>query len=322
MRPPPPKPNRLPPMAKFSRPSDRKPAPATQARRLIKARQHHVLTLYARGKTPEEIAVLTGAHVNHVRRDIATATNALIKDWAQPTAQQTFVRYAAFQLDIVRRLQKACEQFAKDERNKQYSAMVSALRAQSDIYDKVMSKGAELGVIQRSTAGSHIRLQGKDLRHELKTEISKLNKLLTEIDDATQQASVRQTTTSRSTVTFVTRLRKPIVDDYGVVRTIPDWKYRTRVYGPSGEEIPNYQLGPDQQGLLPQPDPDRELRLQFLRERNVPFAELDDGTIILTRTEEQTTTRTVLPDRHTIVEEREPTVVEEDTSWLVRPSRK
>lgn len=248
-------------------------SPKTQAerrkikRRFIKARQHTFLTLYSSGMTPEQIAVKHQMTVNHVKRDLTIAIEDLIDHYAKPNPQQTFVRYASFQFDIVKQLQNMIDVFLKDPVSKQYSATTSALRTQSDIYDKVLDKGIEFGVIEKKKATASLRQEPQDLRASIRIEIKQLTRLLDEIDEADQvkALSPAQSLTQQPRLSVTGKrlgrppagelsdkekirrshhalgnhqktiyITKPIRNEYGIVRSIPDWKYRKQAWSEGG----------------------------------------------------------------------------------------
>ena len=97
-----------------------------------------MLGLYAGGKTPQQIAVVLDMRLNLVTHDLRVAIDELVREYAKPTPAQTFVRYAAFQFGIITELKDAASKFMQDDSSKQYNALISSLRAQSDIYDKIM----------------------------------------------------------------------------------------------------------------------------------------------------------------------------------------
>ncbi len=192
---------------------------------LLRARQHKVLTLHAQGKTTEQIATMMGMKPNHVTVDIDRGIDRLIRHYASPP-QHTFVRYAAFQFNIIQKLQDLVDKFRSDPQTTQYNAAVSALRAQSEAYDKVLDRGLSFGVIPKKQASEAIRKEPKDLRMELRTEIDTLTKLLDAVDDATQARAIR---VGSDNVSYAVIVKKPLRNAYGIVRAVPDWKYRKLV---------------------------------------------------------------------------------------------
>lgn len=233
-------------------------------RLLVKSRQQIILELYASGKPIDQIALKLKMQRQHVTRDLNIAIQEMIEAFAKPTPQQTFVRYATFQLAVVRRLGEAIQAFKADKYNKQYNAWVSALRAQSDIYDKVYSKGLEYGVIKKAKADPKALQGSTDIRKELRVEIDVLSTLLDQIDDQTQRQGLKGRAI-QSRITYAVRVRKPLRTEFGIARAIPDWKYRRAVYDSQGNEVPSASLSPDQQLLIPHKDPDHRLHQELNR---------------------------------------------------------
>jgi hypothetical protein len=232
-----------------------------------------MLSLYAEGKPPEQIAIQMGMSVNHVKRNLKIAINSLIKHYADPSPQQTFVRYAAFQFGIIRKLQDTHSLFMGEaapqskSAPKQYSAAISALRAQSDIYDKIVSQGKEFGVIQQRQASEHIRKPPTELRVELRKEVETLTRMLDEIDEADELRN-KGSTTIRKRITYTVRLRQPMRDDMGVIRALPDWKYRR--HPPEPPPTPLTDLTPEQRRLASEIDLTKRMQQELLRHRDDP----------------------------------------------------
>lgn len=201
--------------------------------RLIKARQARILRMHASGKTPEEIAIDLDIGVNIVNRELGTALDSLVKHYAMPTPEQTFVRYAAFQFEVIRKLEESLEVFRDDSETKQYNAMISALKAQSDIYDKIMNKGTEFGVIQKKKAAENIRKKPQELRIELRKEATILLQLLDEIEDA-GEIDTGSTKLSKRVTKII---RKVITVGNEVKRAGVDWKYRTKTFDEEGKKV-------------------------------------------------------------------------------------
>jgi hypothetical protein len=235
-------------------------------RRLVKARQALILGLYASGRTVEQIAARLGSKAQHVTRDLNIALDQMVKHYALPSPAHNFVRYAAFQFGIIHKLQDACELFTADPDSKQYNAMVSALRAQSDIYDKIIDKGITFGVISKSKADpDRIRQSPATLRVELREKIQTLEILLDEVDEHAELRSQRKqlqlqqslplpTGDTRSRSGYAARIRKVQRDSYGIVRLLPDWKYKRELYDSDGNRIPIYaRTEQDKANLVPDP---------------------------------------------------------------------
>jgi len=153
--------------------------------RLQKAQESLILSLYSEGRTPEQIAIQLNMNKREVKTGIRRALDHHLKLYATPSPEHNFVKYASFQYNIIQKLQSACDMFLNDPDTKQYSALVSAYKAQSDIYDKIMAKGQELNVIQKRSASDDIRMTSKDIKEAVVTQITTLEKLVTHIDERT-----------------------------------------------------------------------------------------------------------------------------------------
>jgi hypothetical protein len=210
--------------------------PGASASLLLRARQQQALRLLSEGHTLDQIALELGTRIQEVQQDIAKASDRLVKLYAC-SPQHTFVRYAVFQLGIINKLQAAVERFEADKKTVQYNAVVSALRAQSDAYDRILEKGLSFGIIERKQASGAIRKPAADIRNMLKTEILTLSRLLDEVDLSIEFKTARARFTARQQEaalqresTYAVIIRKPLVGPHGVIRAIPDWKYRRRTY--------------------------------------------------------------------------------------------
>lgn len=249
---------------------ERKPKVSVSSteRSLVRARQQKVMSLHSQGKTHDQIAVLMNMRSQEVSKDVDNAIDRLIRHYTA-SPQHTFVRYATFQFDIIRKLQQLLERFQADKKTVQYNAAVSALKAQSEAYDKVLEKGFSFGVISRKQASEAIRHQPQDLRAELRTEITILSRLLDEIDDPTQARGLRGPA-SQTEGSFTVIIRKPLRNAYGIVRALPDWKYRRRVTRtlPDGTqiEVPRSALTREDLDLLPEDDSTKLQRALLLEE--------------------------------------------------------
>lgn len=221
-------------------------------RTMVLATREQVLEMYTQGKTPEEIARRLQLLPATIERHIAGALDALVRHWAKPSPQHTFVRYAAFQLGIIKKLQAAHDSFMGSEEGKQYGAAVSALRVQSDIMDKVMDKGAEFGVITTRRADSSINMSQTDLRQELKNEIAIMVSLLDKIDthDTFKARRAAQLKRTNCKPRYLVKIRKVKRDPLGFVTILPDWKFRKQAHKDAGGFIPQHTSTPEQRAIL------------------------------------------------------------------------
>jgi hypothetical protein len=277
---------------------------------ILRTRQSEILRHYSAGKTPEEIAVMYQMRLNQVTRDINVAIDRMIKEYATPSPEVTFVRYAAFQLGIVSKLQDAVEDFKADPKATQYNALVTALKAESDIYDKVLDKGQDLNVITKKAAKGSIRATSIDLRATIKRELITLEKLSREIDDDTQFTALRQGEESptpynpianlkgmtgpssnkspsksdlQSKITYVAKIRKVERNAFGIVKSIQDWKYRDKkVFDSTGKYIKKADITIQQKESVITSEEDKglALRKKFYESRGIAYVETTDGKLI------------------------------------------
>lgn len=310
-----------------------------QPKVVIRARQQQILKMYSQGKPIEQIAVELGMQAGAVTRNLNTAIDRMIQHYAMSTPQQTFVRYAAFQMNIVQKLQRTYERYINDPDVKQYNAAIQALRGMSDIYDKVMEQGYAYGVIERKKADRQsIEGKAQDIRGELVAEVVQLTRLIETIDDSTQGKAMLQgrppltdqqpgngvSGAVRTSITYTRIIRKPMRNEFGIVRAIPDWKYRTKLYAERSDgkyvEQPISNLTPEQKESLAPHDPDRKLHEQLAKEQGKQLVTTADGHSFLIEKEklspitETTPSNLTAPIPDTITK---PT--REQSSWLVKP---
>jgi len=214
-------------------PAEKRKPTKYSKRTLIKARRQIILKLHTEGKTNIQIAEAVAINPALVQREIDLATEEFLRSWAEQGPEHTFVRYASFQLNIVRKLQAAHDRFLKDKHNKQYNAAISALRAQSDIYDKVLDKGITFGVIEQTKAKDHIRQSSGEIRIRLQKEVRVLSRLLEEVDNPPgpppKQLTLPPSTGTddlQSASTLYPIIVNPLMGPLGVIRDSPDWRLR------------------------------------------------------------------------------------------------
>lgn len=245
-------------MPKRKKPSERVPQKRSK-RSMIKARRQMILKLHTEGKSHAQIADTVAIPPQIVQRELELAIDEFLRSWAEQSPQHTFVRYATFQFAVIRRLQQAHESFIKDKENKQYNAAISALRAQSDIYDKVLDKGINFGVIQQKKAKGTIREAPADIRIKLKKEITILSRLLEEVDNSPgppPRKVIEAHAVQSESITYPIVV-KPLTNEYGIVRDLPDWRIRKQaqrqLQPPASQSNSMHNEIPDDE-LLPIPD--------------------------------------------------------------------
>jgi hypothetical protein len=100
------------------------------------------------------------------------------------------VRYALHQFKLIRKLDDAVKRF-ESEPSTQYNAMVSALRAQSDLMDKIYEKGHQFGVIQRKQAPAEAGKKRVDLLKDLRKERKLIDSLIGELEVTVEKRVMR-----------------------------------------------------------------------------------------------------------------------------------
>jgi len=192
-------------------------------------RRTDALALFARGYPPNMIAKELGTDPRTVERDIDRATQQLLRYFAEPKVQHTFIRYAAFNLSVIEKLQLLYESFMADHSEKKnYSAAVGSLKAQSDVLDRIIDKGMEWGVIDKRKASATVHRSKGDLQQELRHQIRTLTVLLTQVQEREKSKPI--TTKKRTKRNGYTRiLRKVRRDQYGIVFLAQSWKFKSKL---------------------------------------------------------------------------------------------
>lgn len=192
--------------------------------------------MYAQGKTPDQIALDLKMGVGEVTSDIGQATDRLLAHFTCPP-QHTFIRYAVFNLAIIRKLQQIIERFEADDKTVQYNSIISALKTQSDLNDKILEKGLLYGVVEHKRVSGAVK-RPQDIKAMLKKEILSLSSLLDEVDLSISFHAARRSHRLReerkeyeASRSYSPIVIKPLIGPGGVLRVIPDWKFPRRSYG-------------------------------------------------------------------------------------------
>jgi len=149
------------------------------------ARKLEILSLHLDGKSVEEIAIDLGFTEGYVEMLLTRTLDQLAEYYSKPSTPQTFVRYASFQMRIISQLQHVYNKFLGSEDPKGKSAIVGALKAQSDVYDKIIEKGLSFGIIQRTDKKSieeQLHATSIERREVLKVQIKELTYLMDKVD--------------------------------------------------------------------------------------------------------------------------------------------
>lgn len=96
--------------------------------------------------------------------------------------EHVYVQYVLDQAQNIRRLTIQLDKF---EATKQYNAMVGALRLRADLYDRIMAKGQECGVIHKQPERQEIiagvvvaDLNNRELRGQLRSELEAITGMM------------------------------------------------------------------------------------------------------------------------------------------------
>jgi hypothetical protein len=103
--------------------------------------QRKVMDLHAAGIDVDDIAIGLDLTIAKVKKLLDQGLAQLARGHARTNPSENFARYAYFHTRIIQRLDDMIDQFMADPDSKQYNATVTALRAQSDMLDKIYAKG-------------------------------------------------------------------------------------------------------------------------------------------------------------------------------------
>lgn len=99
------------------------------------------------------------------------------------TTEQVYVDYCLAQMQNIADLTKVFESF---KTTKQHSAMVAAIKARSDIHDKIIARGQEFGFIEKKPEAKFVagvlvaQLTDKDLRKAITDQVAHLDSLMSQ----------------------------------------------------------------------------------------------------------------------------------------------
>lgn len=144
--------------------------------------REEILLLASKGKSPHDIAIELNIQIPHAQRLLSDAYEQMIAYFAHATPRENFCRYAAFNLALVRKLDDLIGDFSDDKENRQYNAATNAIKAQAELYDKLIARGAELGIIQQRKAQPETQMKRADLLEALKNERLQMDALIAELE--------------------------------------------------------------------------------------------------------------------------------------------
>lgn len=144
-----------------------------------------LLSLTLAGKDEDEIQALMGltsAQLEQVKKELISreAERLVSRD-----NEEIYAEYVLNQLTCVRDLLRIQKDF-KGEKNA--SALVGAVRARSDIFDKIVDRGQDLGFISKAPERKHItggvlvaEMSNSELRKAILTELQTVQTMMKEI---------------------------------------------------------------------------------------------------------------------------------------------
>lgn len=144
-----------------------------------------VLSLTLAGKDDEEIADLLGvtpAQLEQIKKEMLTkeAERLTVRD-----SEEIYADYVLQQLACIRDLVRLQKDFRE---SKNASALVGAIRARSEIIDKIVDRGQDLGFINKAPERKHItggvliaEMSNAELRKAIVTELQTVQTMMKEV---------------------------------------------------------------------------------------------------------------------------------------------
>lgn len=153
--------------------------------RLTKAQlQEAIVSIYsllARGKTDKQIMRRMGLAADELDELKVSMFDAKADEMRARPDEHVYVEYLLNQSLNIRDLTRMINEF---KTTKQYNAMVGAIRARAEIYDKLIAKGQEFGLIKKTPDRKEIlagvlvaELSNKELQKAVVGELSMLDSL-------------------------------------------------------------------------------------------------------------------------------------------------
>lgn len=167
------------------------------------ARERQLIADFAigisRGQTRDEIISELGITSNTYDILHTKYFTQVEKEQEGKSPLRIFSEYVASQEELIRTLWKFTDNSSKDKEYRNAQAFVAAVRAQSDIRDRIIKTGQELGVIVRTPEkvliidGADARdMDTAELRHQAMAKIRKVEKMLEDSRKKKTKAKVIQ----------------------------------------------------------------------------------------------------------------------------------
>jgi hypothetical protein len=152
--------------------------------------QRKVMDLHAAGIDVDDIAIGLDLTIAKVKKLLDQGLAQLARGHARTNPSENFARYAYFHTRIIQRLDDMIDQFMADPDSKQYNATVTALRAQSDMLDKIYAKGKALGAMNLARAAPEGGMSGEQLLASLVKEKGLLESVIAELSISVTQKTL------------------------------------------------------------------------------------------------------------------------------------
>lgn len=142
---------------------------------------------YLDGKTDEEVAADIGVDAEEFAKLRASMLDVKAEEIRTKPTEHVYVQYMIDQCRNLKDLTKLIEDFRT---TKQGTAMVAAVKARSDIYDKLIKQGQEFGLIQKSMDSDGLGiskwvrdLTNRQLRATIASELKSLHSMVRKYGD-------------------------------------------------------------------------------------------------------------------------------------------
>lgn len=162
--------------------------------------REEILLLASKGKSARDIAIELNIPINTTQRMLSDALEQMVQYFAHATPRENFCRYASFTLSLIRKLDALVQEFAEDKENRQYNAATTAIRTQSELYDKLIDRGSSLGIIQQRKAQKETQMKRNDLLETLKQERLQMDALIAELEVTVERRTTFKVARSGQTV--------------------------------------------------------------------------------------------------------------------------
>ena len=152
----------------------------------------NVLKSYGAGLDSGEIADALQIRGNTATAMLKVGIDTNFASWSKANYRDNWVRYVAFHMNLIAELEMACAVFMEDPESKQYTALVTARKAQAEIHDRIFERGTALGIIEVRTPEARIEPSDKlSMLESLRTELTTLANLISEIEIEQERTTVR-----------------------------------------------------------------------------------------------------------------------------------